>query len=178
MNIYQWSGAVCCGIGSVESRLSVWMRVGPGELIFDQMCFGFNSAAAFFCPLLYLHRNHLRWVNFRGQPTCETLQSLFVRPGWSGYVCVCLSTMHACVLSSVRLPSCAVTRAARVKAALCGDERPDSLSPTHTNTHTYTHTHQILTIPFYTRLWRGAFWWQSIAQTTALCQYLDSTVVL
>lgn len=40
-------------IGRVESRLSVWMRRGPGELIFDQMCFGFNSAAAFFSVALF-----------------------------------------------------------------------------------------------------------------------------
>ena len=53
MNIYQRSRAVCCGIGRVKSRLSVWMRGEPGELIFDQMCFGFNSAAAFFSAALF-----------------------------------------------------------------------------------------------------------------------------
>lgn len=31
-----------------------------------------------FSPLLYLHWNHLRWVNFRGQPSCEKMQLFFV----------------------------------------------------------------------------------------------------
>lgn len=51
LNIYQrW---VRCGIGRVQGCLSVCVNEEgrPAELIFDQMCFGFNSAAAFFSSL-------------------------------------------------------------------------------------------------------------------------------
>lgn len=47
------SAVQACVLWDRESGLSVWMRGGPGELIFDQMCFGFNSAAAFFSAALF-----------------------------------------------------------------------------------------------------------------------------
>lgn len=133
INIYQWSRAVCCWMGSVERRLSFWMRGGPRELIFDQMCFGCNSAAAFFFPFPFICIEII-WSEgiFRRQSSCEKLQLLLVCPGRSVHACVC---WHGSWAACNWAPSCAATCGAYVKAALRVEERPE-----------LCHTHTVLTI--------------------------------
>lgn len=112
-----------------------------------------------FSPPLYLHRNHLRWVNFRGQPSCEKLQSPFVHPGIE-CVCLCVFVDNTCMC----LKFCTSMRWVRFLVAThlcCYMGCPGEGSTLRRRAlwlsvpHTCTHTHQILTVPFYTRLWRG-----------------------
>lgn len=181
MNIYQRSRPVCCGIGRVGC-LCGWGE-DQGNWFLTK-CVLDLIQLLHFSPLLYLHRNHLRWVNFRGQPSCENLESFFVPLGLSVCVCVYLSTIHACVLSLFLHERALCFVASNLCSYMCcpcegSTLRRQALRLPLPQAHKDMHTHiMILTVPFYTRLWRGAFWWQSIAQTTALCQYLDSTIVL
>lgn len=47
------AGACAVGIGRAKSSLSVRIGEEQEELIFDQMCFGFNSTAVFFSTALF-----------------------------------------------------------------------------------------------------------------------------
>lgn len=47
------AGVCAVGIGRAKSSLSVRIGEEQEELIFDQMCFGFNSTAVFFSTALF-----------------------------------------------------------------------------------------------------------------------------
>lgn len=94
MNIYQH----CRAVGHGEWRVGCLCGWGEDRgNWFLTKCVLDLIQLLHFSLLLYLHRNHLRWVNFRGQPICEKIQSFSVRPVLNVWVCVCVSKTPICM---------------------------------------------------------------------------------